>query len=63
MWGEFGAVIKDKKPESITVLKEIVNDCPRRMDRDKVFRVTTLSFLRRVEIRATNGGSHFEAEL
>ena len=27
MWGEIDAVIKDKKPESIAVEKEIVNDC------------------------------------
>ena len=63
MWGEIDAVIKDKKRESIAVLKEIVNDSTRRMDRDKVLRATTSRFLRRVEICATNGGSHFEAEL
>ena len=36
MQREIDAVIKDKKPESIAVLKEIVNECTRRMDRDKV---------------------------
>ena len=38
MLGEIDAVIKDKKPESIEILKEIVNYCKRRMDRDKVLR-------------------------
>ena len=63
MWGEIDAVIKNKNPESIAVLKEIVNDCARRMDRDKVFRAQTSSFLRRVQICTTNGGLYFEAEL
>ena len=57
------AVVKDKKPESIAVLKEIVNDSTRRMHRNKVLRAITSSFLRRAEICATNGDSHFETEL
>ena len=63
MQGEIDAVVKDKNPESIAFLKEIVSDCTGRMDRDKFLRATISSFLRRVEICATNGGSHFEAEL
>ena len=63
MRGEIYAVIKDEKPESIAVLEEIINNCTRRMDRDKVLRATTSSFLRRVEICATSGGSHFAADL
>ena len=63
MWGEFYAVIKVKKLESVVVLKEIVNNYKKRMDKDKNLRATTSSFLRRMEICASNGGSHFEAEL
>ena len=61
-WGDLQEIVREKNPESLQEIVDIVTEAAASMERSKVMRVTQ-NFRRKVELYRKKKGGHFEAKV